>query len=200
MGQGPSTLARGLSESEIELCEISAEFVFVVPFSSMLGFLSLPLYWVSFAFSFQHMSFHQVVLFLCLVSASWGQPEVVSARLNPSQSSGYVGGVCNYHHSVWLQQRFGTPDQCYSSVTAQLQLSFIWKHGIVHPPGMRAGWPKKEGLSLDSSFYMFCLLPLNLPYANCASQEGSLFHLGFSLQSLDFLLFQFHRLFPFFVF
>ena len=72
MGQGPPALAEGLLEYETELCELFAEFVFVVPFSKMLGFLSLPLYWVSFTFSFQHMSFRQVVLFLCLVSASLG--------------------------------------------------------------------------------------------------------------------------------
>ena len=37
--------------------------------------------------------------------------------------------------------------------------------------------------------------PLSLPYANWASQEGCLFHLRFSFQSSDFLLFHFCGLF-----
>ena len=29
-----------------------------------------------------------------------------------------VGGACNFLGSVWLQQKFETVDQCYSTVTA----------------------------------------------------------------------------------
>ena len=46
--RGPPTLTRGLLESETEPRELSAEFVFPCP--SWMGFLSLPLRWVFFAF------------------------------------------------------------------------------------------------------------------------------------------------------
>ena len=55
--RGHPTLTGGLLESEIEPYELSAEFVFAVPVSSMLGFLSLPLRWVFFVFSFLRVSF-----------------------------------------------------------------------------------------------------------------------------------------------
>ena len=70
--RGHPTLTGGLLESEIEPYELSAEFVFAVPVSSVLSFLSFPLHWISFAFSFHHMSFRQVGLLLCLVSALLG--------------------------------------------------------------------------------------------------------------------------------
>ena len=50
-----------------------------------------------------------------------GQAEVVSARLNSRNSTIDVGGVCNIHDSVLLQQKFEVMD---GSV---LHLSFIWK-------------------------------------------------------------------------
>ena len=61
-------------------------------------------------------------------------------------------------------------DQCYSSVLFGNQRK-------IHPPG------EKRGLRLNfgSSFYMFFLLPLSLPYVNWASQGGCLVHLRFSL-------------------
>ena len=67
-----SLLSRGLLESEPEPCELSAELVFAVPVSSMLGFLSLPLCWIFFMLSFHCKSFHWVGLLLWLASASWG--------------------------------------------------------------------------------------------------------------------------------
>ena len=71
--QGPPTLTRGLLESETEPHKISAEFVFALPVSSMLGLLSLPLCWIFFAFSF-HLggfcpSWASVVLGLRLAGA-----------------------------------------------------------------------------------------------------------------------------------
>lgn len=42
-------LTGGLLQSETEPYELSAEFVFAVLVSSTLGFLSLPLHWVSFS-------------------------------------------------------------------------------------------------------------------------------------------------------
>ena len=56
---------------------------------------------------------------------------------------------------------------------------------------MRAGRPKRREerrnpqLNIGSSFYMFFLLPLSLPYINWASQEGCLFYQRLSLWSSD---------------
>ena len=44
--------------------------------------------------------------------------------------------------------------------------------------------------------YIFSLLPLGLPYVNCAGQEGCLFYLRSSLWSSDLPLFYFCGLFP----
>ena len=46
------TLIGGLLDSETELPELSAKYVFVASVSSMLGFLSFLLHWDSFEFSF----------------------------------------------------------------------------------------------------------------------------------------------------
>ena len=84
---------------------------------------------------------------------------------------------------------------CYSSVLFRKQRK-------IHPRGVRAADPKdvrrREALqpNFGSSFYMFFLLPLSLPYVNWASQEGCLFYLRFSLQSSDLPLFYFHGLSP----
>ena len=109
--QEPPTLARGLLESETEPYEISLEFVFAVPVSSALGFLSLPLSWVFFALSFHHGSFWQVGLLLTWLLPSRGQPEIVSARLNLRNSTMYVVGVCDFLGSVSLQQKFEVTDR-----------------------------------------------------------------------------------------
>ena len=122
-----------------------------------------------------------------------GRAEVVSARLNLNHGTRDVRGVCNFLSSVSPQQ----------SVTAWLQLSFI-KQRIVHPlhEGMRAGQSQRRALN-PSWLPLFCTFVssrLSLPYVNWPSQEGCFFHLRFSLQSLDSLLFHFYGLFPFFVF
>ena len=49
-----------------------------------------------------------------------GQAKVVSARLNPRNSTIDVIGVCNFLGSVLLQQKFEAMDG------PVLQLSFIW--------------------------------------------------------------------------
>ena len=92
----------------------------------------------------------------------------------------FVREVCNFLGSVSLQQKFEMADQCYSSV-------LFGKQRKIHPLGLRVGQPER-GLPLNfgSSFYMFFLLPLTLPYVNWASQEGCLFHLSFSLSSWTF--------------
>ena len=58
--------------SGTELCDLFAKFIFTVLVSSMLGFLSLPLRWVFFTFSFHHGIIRWVGLLLCLGSTSWG--------------------------------------------------------------------------------------------------------------------------------
>ena len=75
-----------------------------------------------------------------------------------------------------------------TNVTAQCYLESKGKYIL---EGMRACWPKrpeeKRGPqpNFDSSFYMFFLLPLGLPYVNWASQECCLFYPRPSLWSLD---------------
>ena len=167
-----------------------------VPVSSMLGFWSLPLCWVSFTFSFHSVHFHWLELLLCLASALLGPSRGCFSQSHPSHGTRYVSGVCHFLGSVLPQQRFETVDQCYSSVTAQ---SFIQQTKGKHT--FEAwGWtdPKGEAsICLGFLFLYTCLLPfLSLRYANWSSQEGCLFHLSVSLRSSDFLLFHFCRLFP----
>ena len=95
------------------------------------------------------------------------------------------------HHSRNLKR---WTNQCYSSVLlGKTKNSIPWR--------TEHGWPKRwrenrPQLNFGSSFYMFFVLPLSLLYVNWASQEGCLFYLRSSLQSLDLLLFYLHRLFP----
>ena len=107
----------------------------------------------------------------------WGQAEVVSAELNPRHDTRHVREVCNFLGSVSLQQRFEMADPCYSSVTAQFYLASKGKYIL---EAWERPTQKRERPSLGSSFYMFFLLPLSLPYLNWASQESSLFHLSHS--------------------
>ena len=62
----------------------------------------------------------------------------------------------------------------WTSVTAQLYFRVLFSNqGIVHPQGVSVVDPKGEAsIYLAASFYMFCLLPLRLPYANWTCQEG----------------------------
>ena len=90
----------------------------------------------------------------------------------------------------------------WTSVTALLQLSFIWqKKRIVHPQGVRTGQPQRRSSAsvlLASSFYAFVSSPtLSLSYANWPGQEGGVFVSTKVLTrgSMDFLLFHFHGLF-----
>ena len=90
------------------------------------------------------------------------------------------------HCSKNLKRR---TDWYYSSV-------LFGKQRKIHPQGMRAGWPQSEEkrspqFSFGSTFYMFFPLPLSLSYVKWASQESCLFHLRFSLVSLDLPLFYF---------
>ena len=150
-GQGPPTLTRGLLESETELHELFAKFVFVVPVSSTQGFLSLLLCWVSFAFSFHHMSFQQVGLLLGLVSTSLGPSWGCFSQVTFETWHPHVRGVYNFLGSVSLQQRFEIADQCYSSVIAQ---SFF-----LQTKAWGSASPKGESSISASSFYTFVSSP-----------------------------------------
>ena len=81
-------------------------------------------------------------------------------------------------------------------VTAQFYLENKGKYileawGQADPKGMK----RSLQLNFGSSFCFFHL-PLSLPYVNWASQEGYLFHLRSSLQSLDLPLFHFCGFLP----
>ena len=116
-------------ESETEPRELSAEFVFAVPVSSMLGFLSLPR-----AGFFPHSAsptgaFAKLGFCCAWLPPCGGRAEIVSARLNPSHGTMYVRGVCNFlGHNKNLKQ---WTDQCYSSV-------LFGKQRKIHPRGVKA--------------------------------------------------------------
>ena len=117
---------------------------------------------------------------------------VTGIEINKNRS--YCQGVCNFLGSVWPQQKFE------ALAGPALQLSFIGKQRKIHPPGVKAGQPKRlkrsPQLNFISSFYVFFSPPLEPAPLNWASQEGCLFYLRFSLQSSDLPLFYFRRLFP----
>ena len=89
-------------------------------------------------------------------------------------------------------------DQCYSSVLLASKGKYIlqaWRQADPKDTKRREV-PPHPPFNFGSSFCMFFILPLSLPYVNWTSQEGSLFYLRFSLSSSDHPLFCFHRLFP----
>ena len=111
-----------------------------------------------------------------------------------------VRGLCDFLGSVLPQQRSEMVGQCYSSTTAEFYLASKGKYTLEV-----WGWAdlKAEASILLRFLLLYiCLLPAwSQPYANWAGHEGGMFvHLKLSLQSMDFLLFHFCRLFPFFVF
>ena len=129
-----------------------------------------------------------------------GQAEVVSARLNPRNSTVEVGGMCNFlgpvsTAKIWSNGWTRVKALWYSSVLFRKQRK-------IHPRGMRAGRPKRREerrnfqVNFGSFLYMFFLLPLSMPYINWASQQGCLFYQKFSLRSSDLPLFYFYGLFP----
>ena len=104
--------------------------VFAALVSSLLGFLSLPLRWVSLGLASTSEVFTKSGS-----CCAWPPPvgpelRLFQPRLNSRNGTIDVGGVCNLLSSVLSQQkveavdqRDGPPmDQCYSSV---LQLNFI---------------------------------------------------------------------------
>ena len=121
------------------------------------------------------------------------------------------GVVCNFLDRVSMQQKSEAVGQCYSyvtgqfkqqtSVTACLQLSFVWQAKENTSLRSEGGPTQKQ---LGAQFWLLFLnvfsLPLSLPCVNWASQEGCLLYLRFSFWPSDHPMFYFHRLFPFFVF
>ena len=90
-----------------------------------------------------------------------------------------------------------------TSVTAQLQLSFIWqaKENTSFFSFVRVGQPNrdKEKRGLGSALAPLFSPPPSLPYISWA-RWGGLFVSPEVLTRLDLPLFCFHGLFPFFVF
>ena len=132
-------------------------------------------------------------------ACSAGDPSSISGQgRSPGEMS--VGCVISS-----VLSRHSKDLKLWTSVTARLQLSFIQQAKDSTPARHEGKTTPKERLRsfLASSFYAIVPSPLppsSLPCADWASQEGCLLHLRFSLQPLDFLLFHFHGLFPFFVF
>ena len=92
-------------------CKLSAEFVFAVPVSSTLGFMSLPLRWVFFLFHFHRGSFRWVGLLLCLASASQGLSQGCFSWVKYKSQHHRCPGVCNFLGSVSLQQKVEVTDR-----------------------------------------------------------------------------------------
>ena len=85
-------------------------FVFAVLVSSSLSFLSLPLFWFSSCSASTVGAFAQLGFCCAWLPPCRGRAVVVSARLNPSHGTIYVGGVCNFLGSVFLLQKFEATD------------------------------------------------------------------------------------------
>ena len=101
--------SKDLLESETELRELSAEFVFRCPSFQHAGLLV-----TSPALGFLCVQLPPCELSLSWAPAWWGPAEVVSARLNPNDGTIDVGGVCNFLGSVTSRQKFEATEQCYS--------------------------------------------------------------------------------------
>ena len=100
---------------------------FTVSVSSTLGFLSLPLHWVFFAFSFHQRRFLWVGLLLCLASSLWGPNWGCFSQVKSKLWHHRCRGVCNFLSSVSLQQKFEVMDRpaLQPSDGPVLQLSII---------------------------------------------------------------------------
>ena len=129
--------------------------------------------------------------------------KVVSARLNPRNGTRYVRGVCHFLGSVSPWQKFEAADQCHSLVTAQFYLASKGKDIL---EVWREAGPKDKG-KREAQFWLLFLKYVFSPpcwafpmQTGLANKRVCLFHLKFSLWSVDFLLFRFQGIFPFFVF
>ena len=178
--RGPPSLTGGLLESETKLHELSAELIFAVPVSSMLGFLSPPLCWVFFAFCFHRRSFRWVGLLLCLASTSRGLSWVCFSQVKSESwhhrcwgsvwfpwfclatakiwSDGWISVKALYSSLRWTSVTVPCNLLGWTSVTALLQFYLESKGKYI----LKAWWqadPKDEKrssqLNLGSSFYSF---------------------------------------------
>ena len=106
---------------------------FSVPISSTLGFLSLPLHWVFFTFSFHSRSFCQVGLLQCLASSMkglcWGCFSQLKWESGHHRCWGSViSSVLSRHNKdlKWRTKALGASQlldsPCYSSWTDQFYL------------------------------------------------------------------------------
>ena len=89
-----------------------------------------------------------------------------------------------------------------TSVTVGYSSVLFSKQRIVHPRDMTVSQPQRKGLNLSWLPPFISLssppCPLSLSYANWDGQKvACLFHLKFSLWSMDFPLLHFHELFSF---
>ena len=124
---------------------------FAVLFSSLLGFLSLPLHWVFLGLASTLEAFAKLGSCCAWPLPCGGRTEVVSARLNLRNSTRDVRECVLFLvlscHSKILKQ--------WTSVTAQLQLSFIWqakKNTSSRHEGNTEEAKKEERLNFASSF------------------------------------------------
>ena len=129
-----------------------------------------------------------------------GWAKIASARLHPGHSNRYVGGLCNFLSSVLLQQILDMEDQCYHLITAQFYSASKGKY--THEAW---GWADPKGAAqsiLTSFFYSVVFSPSwACPMQIGLAKKGAcLFHLKFSMWSLDIFLVPFLWAFPFFVF
>ena len=117
-----------------------------------------------------------------------------------------VKRVCNFLGSVSLQQIFETVDQCYSLVIAQSFIRQTKGKYILDAWGQAD--PKGEASICLGFLFLYILPPLPPPMTSWAyylqiglvKKGVCFFKLKFSLQSMEFILFHVHGLFPFFIF
>ena len=165
--RGPPALTGGFLESETELRELSAKWVLAGLLPSTLGFLSLPLHWIFFEFSFHRGRFRRVGHLLCLASALWG-PSLGCFSQVKSKSRHYIcwGSLefpwfclATAKNVKWWM------DQCYSLV-------LFGKQRKLHPWGVRAGWPKRRREKLAAQFLPLFLYFISPPHWACPMQLG----------------------------
>ena len=88
------------------------------------------------------------------------------------------GSVCNFLGLVLPQQKLEATDRPVLQLHVTVQFYLENKGKYILEGGSTQ---KTEGKPRPSSFYVFFLLPLSLPYVNWASLEGCLFYLRSSL-------------------
>ena len=103
---------------------------------------------------------------------------------NEKVFDGDVWGVCDFLSSVSPQQKIWS-DGWTSATARYYSLTLFGTQRKIHPWGMRAGWHRRReerqrGSIFGSSFYVFFLLTLSLPYVNWGLTWGCPLVLGLS--------------------